>query len=151
MEYMDKIKKTLCKELEAMSEKSKYTLQETEYIKNISSIMKNFAKIKSEEEGYSNRGSYDMRGASFDDYSERRGRGRYAKRDSMGRYSSDGASYDSYSEEGGTPYREGMSYDGYARHNAQEHMMHKLGEMMSDASPEQRKALEECMHKLNTM
>lgn len=48
MEYMDKIKKTLCKELEAMSEKSKYTLQETEYIKNISSIMKNFAKIKSE-------------------------------------------------------------------------------------------------------
>lgn len=89
-------------------------------------------------------------------YSERRGRGRNARRDSMGRYSSeDGSSYDDYSEE--NSYRGGSSYTrggqgggrgGYSRDDAKDHMMHKLGEMMEDADPNERKILKEAMRKI---
>ena len=77
-------------------------------------------------------------GSSYDDdmmYSERRGRGRNAKRDSMGRYSSEGGSY-----EGGSSYR-----GGYSRDDAKDDMMNRLGEMMEDADPKEREALKECM------
>jgi hypothetical protein len=74
---------------------------------------------------------------SYDDemmYSERRGRN--AKRDSMGRYSSEGG----YAED----YRGGMySYD-----DAKDHMMNKLGEMMSSANEDEREILKDCMRKL---
>jgi hypothetical protein len=80
-----------------------------------------------------------MHGSSYDDdmmYSERRGRGRNAKRDSMGRYSSEGGSYE-----------RGASYDdGYSR--AKDDMMSMLGEMMEDASPKEREALKKCMREL---
>jgi hypothetical protein len=78
------------------------------------------------------RSSYEMGGSSYDDdmmYSERRGRGRNAKRDSMGRYSSDGGFYEG----------------GYSRHDAKDYMMSQLGEMMEDADPKEREALKECM------
>ena len=86
-----------------------------------------------------------MRGSSYDDdmmYSERRGRGRYAKRDSMGRYSSDGGSYDGdeYSERRGR---------GYSRDEATDWMMTRLGEMMSETDdPKQRETLKKCMREL---
>ena len=69
-------------------------------------------------------------GYDHDTMSYARGRGRYAKRDRMGRYSSD------------------MMYDDYSRDDVKDHLMHKLGEMMEDADPKQRKALEEAMHKI---
>ena len=85
-----------------------------------------------------------MEGSSYDDdmmYSERRDRGRNARRDSMGRYSSeDGSSYEDYSEESGSSYR-----GGYSRGSAKEHMMNKLGTMMEDADPKEREALKKCM------
>jgi hypothetical protein len=90
------------------------------------------------------RGRSYMHGSSYDDdmmYSERRGRGRYAKRDSMGRYSSDmGASYDDYSE--------ARMDRRYSRDDAKDHMMNKLGEMMTSADEEQREILKDCMRKL---
>jgi hypothetical protein len=113
----------------------------TDTVKNLDKI----AMLEEDSEGYSEarggRGRYYMGGSSYDDdmmYSERRGRGRNARRDSMGRYSSeDGSSYDDYSE-ARTDRR-------YSRDDAKDHMMSKLGEMMEGADPKEREALKQCM------
>ena len=143
MEYIEKIKKMLCRELEKFSMKTDLTVTDLERIHKLSDTIKNLDKIKMLEEdgeGYSE--ARVGRGGSrysYDDdmmYSERRGRGRNAKRDSMGRYSSEGG----YAED----YRGGMySYD-----DAKDHMMSKLGSMMEDADPNEREILKDCMRKL---
>ena len=160
MEYIEKIKKMLCKELDEYAMKQKLTGGDLDMIWKLTDTVKNLDKIEmleGESEGYSEarggrgrgRSSY-MGGSSYDDdmmYSERRGRGRYARRDSMGRYSSeDGSSYDDYSEEGS--YRGGRGGRGYSRDDAKDHMMNKLGEMMTSADEEQREILKDCMRKL---
>ena len=140
MEYIEKIKKKLCAELEKFAMKPDLTVADLEKIHKLTDTVKNLDKIRILEEdgeGYSeSRGDYRY---SYDDdmmYSERRGRGRNAKRDSMGRYSSEGR----YAED----YRGGMySYD-----EAKDHLMSKLGEMMEDADPNEREILKDCMRKL---
>lgn len=156
MEYIEKIKKMLCKELEEFAETGKLkTPSDISMLKDLTGAIKNIDKIEmyeAEKEGYSEarggvRGRSYMHGSSYDDdmmYSERRGRGRNAKRDSMGRYSSDdGMSYDDYSEE--SSYRGGR---GYSRDDAKDHMMNKLGSMMENADPNEREILKDCMRKL---
>ena len=148
MEYIKKIKKMLCKELEEYAMKNKLTMQDLEPLQLMTDIVKNLDKIEMLEDdgGYSEargsmRGRSYMGGSSYDDdmmYSERRGRGRYAKRDSMGRYSSD--MDDDYSER-----RMGR---GYSRDDAKDHMMNKLGEMMTSADEEQREILKDAMRKI---
>ena len=148
MEYIEKIKKMLCKELEEYAMKNKLTMQDLEPLQLMTDIVKNLDKIEMLEDdgGYSEarggmRGRSYMGGSSYDDdmmYSERRGRGRYAKRDSMGRYSSD--MDDDYSER-----RMGR---GYSRDDAKDHMMNKLGEMMTSADEEQREILKDAMRKI---
>jgi hypothetical protein len=158
MEYIEKIKKMLCKELEEYAEMGKMkSASDLDMIWKLTDTVKNLDKIEMLEDdgGYSEargmRGRSYMHGSSYDDdmmYSERRGRGRYAKRDRMGRYSSDdGMSYDDYSEE--SSYR-GSSYESgrYSRDDAQDHLMHKMGMMMEEADPKQRKILEEAMQKI---
>lgn len=161
MEYIEKIKKMLCKELEEYAMKSKLTMNDLQPVHLLTDIIKNLDKIEMLEDdgGYSEarggRGRSYMGGSSYDDdmmYSERRGRGRYAKRDSMGRYSSEGgsyesgSSYDDYSEE--SSYRGGRGGRDYSRDDAKDHLMHRLGEMMTEADSEQRKVLEEAMQKI---
>jgi hypothetical protein len=143
MEYIEKIKKMLCRELEKFSMKAELNVTDLEKIHKLSDTIKNLDKIKMLEEdgeGYSearmgrggSRYSYDNEMM----YSERRGRGRNAKRDSMGRYSSEGG----YAED----YRGGMySYD-----DAKDHLMSKIGEAMEDADPNEREILKDCMRKL---
>lgn len=151
MEYIDKIKKMLCKELEEFAETGKLkTPADISMLKDLTGAIKNIGVIEMQEEesGYSEaRGRSYMHGSSYDDdmmYSERRGRGRNAKRDSMGRYSSgDGMSYDDYSEE--SSYRGSR---GYSRDDAKDHMMSKLGSMMENADPNEREILKDCMRKL---
>ena len=143
MEYIEKIKKMLCRELEKFSMKTDLNVTDLEKIHKLSDTIKNLDKIKmleEESEGYSE--ARMGRGGSrysYDDdmmYSERRGRGRNAKRDSMGRYSREGG----YAED----YRGGMySYD-----DAKDHMMNKLGEMMTSANEDEREILKDCMRKL---
>ena len=152
MEYIEKIKKMLCKELEEIAEIGKLkSPADISMIKDLTGAIKNIDKIEmyeEEKEGYSEargmRGRSYMHGSSYDDemmYSERRGRGRNAKRDRMGRYSSDdGMSYEDYSEE--------MMDRRYSRDDAEEHLMHKLGQAMEEADPKQRKILEEAMQKI---
>lgn len=148
MEYMHKIKKMLFNELEEYDSHTKLTGADLEIIWKLTDTIKNLDKIEMLEQdgGYSEgrrrTGGYHD-GMSYDDdmmYSERRGRGRYAKRDSMGRYSSDdGMSYDDYMDEG-TSYR-----GGYSKDDAKDHMMKKLGAMMEGANPKEREALKEAM------
>jgi hypothetical protein len=151
MEYIEKIKKMLCKELEEYAEMGKMkSTSDLDMIWKLTDTVKNLDKIEMLEDdgGYSEargmRGRSYMHGSSYDDemmYSERRGRGRNAKRDRMGRYSSDdGMSYDDYSEE--------MMDRRYSRDDVEEHLMHKLGQAMEDADPKQRKILEEAMQKI---
>jgi hypothetical protein len=152
MEYIEKIKKMLCKELDEYAMKQKLTGGDLDMIWKLTDTVKNLDKIamlEESEEGYSEarggmRGRSYMHGSSYDDdmmYSERRGRGINAKRDSMGRYSSDmGSSYDDYSEE--------RMDRRYSRDDAKDHMMNKLGEMMTSADEEQREILKDAMRKI---
>ena len=81
-------------------------------------------------------------GTSYDDemrrgvgYSYARGRGRYAKRDSMGRYSRD----DGYMRRDG----------GYSREDGKAYMIDQLEDMMDDAEkPAEKEALRRCMEAL---
>jgi hypothetical protein len=150
MEYIEKIKKMLCKELDEYAMKQKLTGGDLDMIWKLTDTVKNLDKIEMLEDdgGYSEarggRGRSYMHGSSYDDdmmYSERRGRGRYAKRDSMGRYSSDmGSSYDDYSE--------ARMDRRYSRDDAKDAMMNKLGEMMTSADEEQREILKDAMRKI---
>ena len=151
MEYIEKIKKMLCKELDEYAMKQKLTGGDLDMIWKLTDTVKNLDKIEmlEDEGGYSEargrgRGRSYMHGSSYDDdmmYSERRGRGRNAKRDSMGRYSSeDGSSYDDYSET--------RMDRRYSRDDAKDHMMSKLGSMMEDADPNEREILKDAMRKI---
>ena len=148
MEYIEKIKKMLCKELEEFAEAGKLkTPADISMLKDLTGAIKNIGVIEMQEEesSYSEarggmRGRSYMHGSSYDDdmmYSERRGRGRYAKRDSMGRYSSD--MDDDYSE---------RMDRRYSRDDAKDHLMSALGEAMEGASPNEREILKDAMRKL---
>ena len=135
MDYMHRIKKMLCEELEEYGKKKNLSVADVEMIHKLTDTVKNIDKISmlEDDSGYSEdtdfMGSGRVYGTSY-----ARGR-RYAKRDSMGRYSSD--MDDDYSER-----RMGR---GYSRGDAKDHMMNKLGEMMEDADPKEREALKEFM------
>ena len=147
MEYIEKIKKMLCKELDEYAMKSKLSMADIDVIHKLTDTVKNLDKIEMLEDdgGYSEarggmRGRSYMHGSSYDDdmmYSERRGRGRNARRDSMGRYSSD---MDDYSEE--------RMDRRYSRDDAKDHLMSALGEAMEGASPNEREILKDAMRKL---
>lgn len=169
MDYMHDLKDLLCAELEDYAENGKksgkMSMGDLESIHKLTDTVKNIMKIDvlKEEAGYSEDGHYmgegRIYGTSYESgYSERggssydRGRGRYAKRDSMGRYSRDGGmSYDedmSYARGGRGGNRGGMR-GGYSRDDGKEYMMEQLEEMMEQAQkPAEREALKKCMQAL---
>ena len=175
MNYMEDLKDLLCAELEDYAEKGKksgkMSAGDFQLIDTVLNSVKNIYKIdkyREEMEGYSEDGHYmgegRIYGTSYESgYSERggsphaRGRGRYAKRDSMGRYSRDG----------GMSYDDGMSYargdrggnrggsrgysreGGYSREDGKQYMMGELERLMEKASTHtEREALEKCMQAL---
>lgn len=163
LKYMDEGKQTLEREIDKILKTGDISVSTLEKLHKLTDTYKNLCKIYmlSEEEESGGEG-----GSSY-----RRGRGRNARRDSMGRYSSE----EGYSEEGGS-YRGGSSYDvdmsyaragqgggrgqggrggqgggrssyegGYSRDEAKDFMMNQLGELMQDADPKEREALKKCM------
>lgn len=158
---MHKLKENLKQELYEFEEKAernpkaKMSLQELQRVNLASDTVKNLCKIEMLEEGdYSEAsewmGEGRMYGNSYDDgmsYARGRGRGRNAKRDSMGRYSRDGGG--SYRD--GSSYDDGMSYErggrgGYSRDSAKEHMVEKIEDMMEETDdPKTKRALERCV------
>ena len=165
MHYMEDLKDLLCAELEDYAEKgkkaNKMSAGDLEAIHKLTDTVKNIMKIDvlKEEAGYSEDGHYmgegRIYGTSYESgYSERggssyaRGRGRYARRDSMGRYSRDGGmSYDddmSYARGG-----RGGNRGGYSRDDGKEYMMEQLEGMMEQAQkPAEKEALRRCMDAL---
>ena len=165
MHYMETLKDLLCAELEDYAEKgqkaNKMSAGDLEAIHKLTDTVKNILKIDmlEEESGYSEDGRYmgegRIYGTSYESgYSDRdgssyaRGRGRYARRDSMGRYSRDG----------GMSYDDDMSYargsrggnrGGYSRDDGKHYMMGELERLMEKASTHtEREALEKCMQAL---
>ena len=157
MHYMHDLKDLLCAELEDYAEKGKksgkMSIGDLESIHKLTDTVKNILKIDmlEGESGYSEDGAYigegRIYGTSYDDvmrrgngYSYARGRGRYAKRDSMGRYSRD----DGYIRRDGRGMR-----DGYSRDDGKAYMMEQLEDMMADAeNPSDKEALRRCMEAL---
>ena len=131
MEYMEKIKRMLCKELEEYGEQKSISASDVEMIHKLTDTIKNLDKIEMlEDDGYS--GHYPM----YDDGSSYARRGTHYVR---GHYSRDMDNGD-YSE---------RRYDRrYSKNDAKDHMMNKLDEMMRDANPNEREALEEAMRKI---
>ena len=157
MHYMHDLKDLLCAELEDYAEKGKksgkMSMGDLDSIHKLTDTVKNILKIDmlDGDTGYSEDGAYmgegRIYGTSYDDgmrrgvsYSYARGRGRYAKRDSMGRYSRD----DGYMRRDGRSMR-----DGYSRDDGKAYMMEQLEDMMEDAeNPAEKEALRRCMDAL---
>lgn len=161
---MHKLKENLKQELYEFEEKAernpkaKMSLQELQRANLASDTLKNLCKIDVLEEGggYSEESNWmadgRMYGTSYDDGSsyarDGRGRGRNAKRDSMGRYSSEGGSY-----RGGSSYEGGMSYErggqggsrggrgGYSRDEGKEEIMYMIDDMLEMADPEMKQKI----------
>ena len=152
MHYMHDLKDMLCAELEDYADKGKksgkMSMGDLDSIHKLTDTVKNILKIDllESEEGYSEDGHYmgegRIYGTSYDNgmrrgvgYSYARGRGRYAKRDSMGRYSRD----DGYMRRDG----------GYSREDGKAYMIDQLEDMMDDAEkPTEKEALRRCMEAL---
>ncbi len=96
MKKLYELKDSLCEKLEEYSGKE-VTTNTLEIMESLSTTIKNISKIiaMSEEEEYSNYGGRSYN--NYDDNSFARGRGRNARRDSMGRYSRDDYSRDDMS------------------------------------------------------
>lgn len=97
MKELYQLKDKLCEELKSYGKKGEVSAGSLAMVDTLAHAIKNLDKIieKCEEEEYSSAPSFEggfMRGAYGDDmgYSRARGRGMYARRDSMGRYASNG-------------------------------------------------------------
>ena len=152
--YMEDLKDLLCAELEDYAEKGKksgkMSMGDLDSIHKLTDTVKNILKIDMLEceTGYSEDGAYigegRIYGTSYDGYdrgtSYARGRGRYAKRDSVGRYSRD----DGYARRDGRSMR-----GGYSRDDGKAYMMEQLEDMIEDAEkPAEKEALRRCMEAL---
>jgi len=138
--YYD-VKEMLHDELAEIVEKGELSAGSLETIDKLLNSIKNSCKIimyeEYSEDGYSNDGGY----------SNARGRGRNARRDSMGRY----AREDGYSNEGGYSNRRGgYSREGgysnrrggrYSYAEEKEDKISMLQEMMNEANTEQEKSM----------
>lgn len=140
MKKMEELRDMLCEELDKLASKGQVTSGSLELIEKLTASIHYIDEIMQMEEG----------GYSNDGYSNARGRGRNAKRDSMGRYSSDngyssGMSYD-YANDGYS--RDGYSRDGgYSRDS--KHMVNQLRSMMQGVSDEKtRQAIERCINQI---
>lgn len=125
MEYMDKLRDKLCKELDEIARKPEMGAGDLEIIHKLTDTIKNLDKIEMlEDGGYSQAGDWEMEGrGSYNRGSSYRGR----KRDSMGRY----------------------SRRMYSRGDAKEHMMEQMEALMDQAGSErEREAIRRCMGQL---
>lgn len=119
MRMYHEIKEMLCRELEEITAKGELTAGTLDTVDKLTHAIKSIETIMAMEEGGSSRGgrSYEN-GGGGGGASGARGRGRYARRDSMGRYA---------------------SYDGYSFEEAKDDMLSELRELMEDAPNEEIK------------
>lgn len=140
MHELEKLKEMLCKELESFGSRGELSAGSLDTIDKLSHAIKNLDKILKADEGeYSSRGgsyrgSYDGEGSMR--YSEgsmasggsyARGRGRNARRDSMGRYSRE---------------------DGYSRTDDMEQMVTSIRSMMQELPQDMQRDAQRFVEKL---
>ena len=146
MKNLRKLKDMLCEELEKIAMKGELTAGSLETVHKLTDTIKNIDKIEMLED-------------DEDGYSERR--------DSMGRYArADGMMYHEPNDERGSSYRsrrgthyvrghysrdDGMgagmreTRGGYSREDSKDRMMHEMGELMEEATEDERRTLERAM------
>ena len=143
MEHLDKILEMTEAEFGAMAKNGKFkSREEIDSVYKLMDIVKDVYKIWCMEEEMDGEdgmsydgsmrdrsyrgGSYRYDGSYNDGNSYARGRGRNARRDSMGRYSREGS------------YRDGRAYrmDGYSRADGKQEYMEQLHEMLETAPDE---------------
>lgn len=160
IKHLEEAKKMLEKEIDKIAQTGDISVSSLEKLHKLTDTYKNLCKIYMMEEAEGGMDEEYEGGSSY-----RRGRGRNARRDSMGRYAREGG----YSEEGyegessrrggmssyeggqgGSSYRRGgSSYEGYSRDGAKDYMIEKLEKMMRETqNPKERKALQECLENL---
>ena len=157
---MHKIKEMLMNELYEYEEKAKkmsggkLSQNEMDRIHKLTDTVKNIDKIEMlEDGGYSEESAWMADGKMYGT-SYARGRGRNARRDSMGRYIRD----DGYSEnyDGGSSYaRGGQGGRGsniggrvYSRNDAKEHMIHEMQKMMKELEPREQQVVQDCISRI---
>ena len=128
MEHLDGILKLTEYELGAIEQNGKFrSRDEVDSVYKLIDIAKDIYCIWEYEDGMddmSYRGGRSYHGGYDDGISMARGRGKGARRDSMGRYSRDGGAY------------RGRSYRGYSRDGKEEYL-EELRNLMEDAPDEQ--------------
>ncbi len=145
MHKLEELREMLMEELEKCSDKGELSAGSLEVIDKLAHAIKSIDTIMAMEEGgYSN------------EYSNARGRGRNARRDSMGRYSRGGGSYrggsydDSYDDmsyeyNGGSNVRGGgrggYSRRGYSRDDAKMELAKELREIAMDTEDSEVKQM----------
>ena len=158
---MHKLKEKFMDELYELEEKagktsSRISEGDLNKIHKLTDTIKNIDKIEALEsgDGYSEESNWMADGRVYG-MSNARGRGRYAKRDSMGRYSSEGGSYEGGSYDDGESYARGRGGRGYSRNDGYsrgEDMVERLEDMMNDANSEkEREAIRRCLSQLKNM
>lgn len=129
---MEKLRGMLCDELDEITKKGELSAGSLDTVDKLTHSIKSIDSILMYGE-YSEDGYED--GRSYGGNSYARGRGRNARRDSMGRYSSDGRYNDGgYSERRG--YRRDNRGSMYSMDEAKENITEKLHEVLDEAPNE---------------
>lgn len=132
MHKMEELKEMLCEELDKITKKGELSAGSLDVVDKLTHSIKSIDTIMAmEDAGYSNESGY----------SYARGRGRNARRDSMGRYSRDmmDGSYERDNNRGG---RSNNSYArGYSRDDAMEELVDQLREMEMTMQDEESKRM----------
>lgn len=123
MQKMEELREMLCAELEKITKKGELSTGSLDVIDKLTHSIKSIDTIMAmEDAGYSNESGY----------SYARGRGRNAKRDSMGRYSNRYENDMSYTMDGNR-----IGNRGYSRENAKEELAMDLRQLKMEAKDQE--------------
>lgn len=128
MNYFEKLKNTLCYEVEQYADKKSLSASDLEMIHKLTDTIKNLDKIEMLEgdNGYSEHyPDYEDKGNSYARKGTHYVRAHYSRDDGDERFDKR-----------------------YSRNDAKDHIMSKLGEMMEDADPNEREALKKAMREI---
>lgn len=132
MKSMEKLEEMLCAELEKIASKGELSAGSLETVHKLTDTIKNIDKIKMlKEGGYSKDDGMWRAEGSYDEGNS------YRYRAANGRYARANYSEDDYSER-----------RRYSRASGKEHMIAKLEDMLEDADPKSREAIEKCIKHL---
>lgn len=134
---MHKLREMLCEELDKLSRSGDLTPSKLDLVDKLTHSIKSIDTIMAMEEYEEEDEEYSFGGG----YSNARGRGRNARRDSMGRYSREGQSYAGGGSGGGGSSNYSGARNSYARRGgysrddgSKEEVMQKLQELMNETS-----------------